>query len=147
LKSLIKKSNTADTTKNKSKSESEEFSNSESSDLESKVEKLEITNSDANDPLTQSAKQALAAKNSDIGNLTLEKLALDYNSIELRWKSSRKSCPCSETLDTSCSKLNCSRCGEIYCEKCSEDGKYVSSQVSTKLVFICDKCLKRFSIE
>lgn len=80
-------------------------------------------------------------------DLTLDKIALDYNSIELNWKSSRKSCNCFEPFDFVSSKLNCSRCGEIYCERCVENGKYVSSQVSTKLVFICNTCLKQFEIE
>lgn len=81
--------------------------------------------------------------------LTLDKLALDYNSIELNWKSSRKNCTCFEPLDSSCAKLNCSRCGEISCESCAENGKFVQNQVivSSKHVFTCQSCLKNFSID
>lgn len=79
----------------------------------------------------------------------LDKLVLDYNSIELNWKSSRKTCQCSKdssVFDCASTKLNCARCGEIYCERCVENGKYMTSQVSTKLVFVCELCVDRFQL-
>lgn len=79
-------------------------------------------------------------------SLTLDKLCLEYNSIELNWKSSRRSCTCFEPLDGSCAKWNCSRCGEISCERCAENGRFVANQVSTKPVFVCQTCLKNFSL-
>ncbi len=81
--------------------------------------------------------------------LSLDKLAMDYNSIEMNWKSSRKNCTCSKetsSFDCASAKLNCSRCGEIYCERCVENGKYMTSQVSTKLIFVCHNCIDRFQL-
>ena len=68
--------------------------------LGKKIENLEITNNDSdtknsqNDLLAQSLE-----KNTSSADLTLEKLALEYNSVELKWKSLRMSSTCSETLD------------------------------------------------
>lgn len=77
-----------------------------------------------------------------LSSLTLDQLTLDFNSIELNWKSNLKNCSCSNTFDAINYNLNCLKCGEIYCEKCIEDGKYkTGNQSSTKLIFICKKCL------
>ncbi len=75
-------------------------------------------------------------------SLTLDQLAVEFNSLELNWKSNLKDCQCSNQFDTINYKLNCLKCGDVYCEKCIEDGKYVSNHLlSTKLIFICKKCL------
>lgn len=65
----------------------------------------------------------------------------DKDEIELDWHSSRKTCACSRKEDSNSCKLNCSRCGIVYCEHCVEDGKYVTSFTSSKLVFTCKNCL------
>ena len=83
----------------------------------------------------------LLADNKLANSLTLDQLAFDFNSLELNWKSSRKSCACSEkAADSIGLKLNCSRCGEIYCDRCVEEGKYLPSQVSAKNIFVCKNC-------
>lgn len=121
------------------------------SELESNLESMKISNGVAEEsthdhPLTHGGLKKTAS-----GDLSLDKLSLDYNSIELNWKSSRKNCICSESLDSSFAKLNCTRCGEIYCERCSENGKQMSmnnsGSSSSKLVFICSNCLKSFVLE
>lgn len=97
----------------------------------------------SNDPM----KSAEMKRSNSLADLTLDKLVMDYNSIELSWKSTRKNCMCSDPLDSSCAKLNCSRCGEIYCERCAENGKEISNSVSSKTVFVCSNCVACFSLE
>lgn len=98
------------------------------------LEKIKISDKNEND-----------TKNDKI-NLTLDEISIDFNSIDLNWKSTRKNCVCYEPFDFASSKLNCSRCGEILCERCVEDGKYVSSTVSTKLFFVCKNCVDQFRL-
>ena len=57
-----------------------------------------------------------------------------------RW-SSRKTCLCTNQIDLMSRKLNCTKCGQIFCERCVEDGEYLPSNSSGKLMFICKKCL------
>lgn len=118
------------------------FSLDEFKSLEKDNDSINASESDSQSMTSSYMKHADSS-----ASLSLDKLSLDYNSIELNWKSSRKNCNCFEPFDFVSSKLNCSRCGEIYCERCVENGKYILSQVSTKLVFVCDICLKRFPIE
>jgi hypothetical protein len=74
-------------------------------------------------------------------SLPIEKLEVNLNNLNTNWKSVRTSCSCSsEAYDCSCSKLNCHKCGKIFCERCVENGKYVKSNVSTRLMFICESC-------
>lgn len=113
--------------------------------LQKDFEKAELSNGENEDVEDNSSKASFSKV--DLTDLNLDKLALEYNSIELNWKSSRKSCLCSECIDNSCAKVYCSRCGEIYCERCSENGKQICNQISTKPIFICQTCSKRFSLD
>ena len=107
------------------------------------------TNTDSNENDASDLETSTISKNSieressvsSLSSLTLDQLTLDFNSIQLNWKSNLNKCSCSSTFDAINYKLNCLKCGDIYCEKCIEDGKYVNNHLSSKLIFICKKCL------
>lgn len=101
---------------------------------EIEIEKINITENNENEEKFSKKK------------LTLDEISTDYNSIDLNWKSTRKNCVCFEPFDFASSKLNCCRCGEILCERCVENGKYVPSTVSTKLIFVCKNCVDQFRL-
>jgi hypothetical protein len=70
-----------------------------------------------------------------------DKKEIDMETIQLDWMSSRKTCLCTNQIDLMSRKLNCTKCGQIFCERCVEDGEYLPSNSSGKLMFICKKCL------
>lgn len=78
---------------------------------------------------------------SDLKDKVDKRREIDMETIELDWQSSRNSCACANQVDLMSHKLNCPKCGRIFCEKCVEDGEYLPSNSSGKLVFVCKKCL------
>ena len=69
-----------------------------------------------------------------------DKPEMDLDKVNFTWASTRASCGCVLAFDYASSKVNCCKCGKVFCERCVENGFYVKSQASTKLLFICQFC-------
>jgi myotubularin-related protein 6/7/8 len=73
--------------------------------------------------------------------IVFDKVDIDFEPLVLDWSSFAKdNCACSLGFDYASAKVNCSKCGKVFCERCIEEGRYVMSQASTKLIFICQLC-------
>ena len=81
---------------------------------------------------------------SSLAIFSVEAIDSDVASLTRNWKSSRSACACLQSYDYASCQLNCSKCGQKYCERCvAANGAYVTSSVSTKLMFVCHKCLTK----
>lgn len=75
---------------------------------------------------------------------TLERIALELNSIALDWKSYHAPihCACSSPFDTAQRKYNCWRCGENFCIRCIERSIHLPGLYSNSLAPVCKTCAR-----
>ncbi|CAM4750036.1 unnamed protein product [Rotaria magnacalcarata] len=73
---------------------------------------------------------------------TIERIALELNSIALDWRSYHTPlhCSCSLPFDSAQRKYNCWRCGENFCARCIERGIYLPGLYSNSLAPVCKTC-------
>ncbi|CAF1210148.1 unnamed protein product [Adineta steineri] len=75
---------------------------------------------------------------------TLERIALELNSIALDWRSYNAPvhCACSLPFDSAQRKYNCWRCGENYCTRCIERSIHLPGLYSNSLAPVCKTCAR-----
>jgi myotubularin-related protein 6/7/8 len=75
---------------------------------------------------------------------TLERIALELNSIALDWRSYHAPvhCACSLPFDSAQRKYNCWRCGENFCIRCIERGIHLPGLYSNSLAPVCKTCAR-----
>ena len=105
--------------------------------LSDDIEKLQIESDFLLTTLDSPTKLSLSEKQTSSSS---EKFDTEIEPLKIDWISSRSNCSCSMAFDYASAKLNCSKCGKFFCERFIENGKYVKSQASTKLLFICQTC-------
>ncbi|CAF3354300.1 unnamed protein product [Rotaria sp. Silwood1] len=79
----------------------------------------------------------------DINDIpTIERIALELNSIALDWRSYHTPvhCACSLPFDSAQRKYNCWRCGENFCARCIEHGIHLPGLYSNSLAPVCKTC-------
>ncbi|UJR26200.1 hypothetical protein I4U23_007543 [Adineta vaga] len=81
----------------------------------------------------------------DINDIpTLERIALELNSIALDWRSYNAPvhCACSLPFDSAQRKYNCWRCGENFCTRCIERSIHLPGLYSNNLAPVCRICAR-----
>ncbi|CAF0878280.1 unnamed protein product [Adineta ricciae] len=81
----------------------------------------------------------------DINDIpTLERIALELNSIALDWRSYNAPvhCDCSLPFDSAQRKYNCWRCGENFCTRCIERSIHLPGLYSNSLAPVCKTCAR-----
>ncbi|CAF1000015.1 unnamed protein product [Rotaria sordida] len=75
---------------------------------------------------------------------TIERIALELNSIALDWRSYHTPvhCACSLPFDSAQRKYNCWKCGENFCARCIERGIHLPGLYSNSSAPVCKTCAR-----